>query len=190
MTTQNTATKAPKAAKAPTLKLLTDAASLTAAINSIAKRGAILDRDIWAAGVSCLMHIEQHSDTTLLNDLVNALPKGARKQAFVEWALAYGKVRLLDRDNEADKDKIAKGQVFRLDRTKETDQVSAMANAWYDFKPEPDLLTSFDVHKAVAQLVKRVTKASREGAELEGIADAMKQLEALKQQLSTAMESL
>ena len=185
MTTQKTT-----APKATTLKLLTNVADLTAAINSIAKRGAILDRDIWAAGVSCLMHIEQHSDTTLLNDLVNALPKGTRKQAFVEWALAYGKVRLLDRANEADQDKILKGQVFRLDRTKDTDQVSAMANAWYDFKPEPDLLTSFDVHKAVAQLVKRVTKATREGAELEGIADAMKQLEALKQQLSTAMESL
>ena len=184
MTTQKTT--APKTA----LKLLTDAASLTAAINSIAKRGAILDRDIWAAGVSCLMHIEQHSDTTLLNDLVNALPKGTRKQAFVEWALAYGKVRLLDRANEADQDKILKGQVFRLDRTKDTDQVSAMANAWYDFKPEPDLLTSFDVHKAVAQLVKRVTKATKDGATIEGVQDAMQALKALEQQLNTVSEEL
>ena len=187
MTTQTTVkTKAPKS----NLVIINDIKALNEAIKSIGRRGAILDRDIWAAGVSCLLQIAEHSNTTALNDLVNALPKGARKQAFVEWALAYGQVRLLDRANEADQDKIAKGQVFNLDRTKDFDQVSAMANAWYDFKPEPDLLTSFDVHKAVAQLVKRVTKATREGAELEGIADAMKQLEALKQQLNTAMESL
>lgn len=187
MTTQKTVkTAAPKS----NLVIINDIKALNEAIKSIGRRGAILDRDIWAAGVSCLLQIAEHSNTTALNDLVNALPKGTRKQAFVEWALAFGQVRLLDRENEADKDKIAKGQVFRLDRTKETDQVSAMANAWYDFKPEPDLLTSFDVHKAVANLVKRVTKASRDGAELEGIADAMKQLEALKQQLNTAMESL
>ena len=172
------------------MKLITDNAALAKAIKSIATRGQKLDRDIHEVGVSCLAHIAEHSNTTLLNDLVNALPKGARKHAFVEWALAYGSVRTLDRANEADQDKIAKGQVFALDRTKQFDLDGAIANAWYNFKPEPDLLTAFDVNKAVAQLVKRVTKASRDGTTLEGVQDALKQLKALEQQLQTASEVL
>ena len=172
------------------MKLYTDKAALAKAIKSIATRGQKLDHDIHVAGVSCLQHIANHSDTTLLNDLVNALPKGARKHAFVEWALAYGNVSLLDKSLDGDQDKIAKGQVFKLDRSKSFDLEGAIANAWYNFKPEPDLLTAFDVHKAVAQLVKRVTKASRDGVSLEGVQDALKQLKALEQQLTTASEVL
>ncbi|QNO11426.1 hypothetical protein Aristophanes_00002 [Acinetobacter phage Aristophanes] len=172
------------------MKLITDNAALAKAIKSIAVRGQKLDHDIHVAGVSCLAHIAEHSNTTLLNDLVNALPKGARKHAFVEWALAYGSVRTLDRANPADADKIAKGQVFALDRSKAFDLDGAVANAWWNFKPEADLLSAFDVHKAVAQLVKRVTKATKDGATLEGVQDALKQLKALEQQLTTSSEVL
>lgn len=172
------------------MKLLTDNAALAKAIKSIAVRGQKLDHDIHVAGVSCLAHIVEHSNTTLLNDLVNALPKGARKHAFIEWALAYGTVSLLDKSLDGDKDKIAKGQVFKLDRSKSFDQEQAIANAWWNFKPEADLLTAFDVHRAVAQLVKRVSKATKDGATLEGVQDALKQLKALEQQLNTVSEVL
>ena len=172
------------------MKLFTDNAALAKAIKSIAVRGQKLDHDIHVAGVSCLAHIAEHSNTTLLNDLVNALPKGARKHAFVEWALAYGNVSLLDKSLDGDKDKIDKGQVFKLDRSKEYNQEQAIANAWYNFKPEADLLTAFDVHKAVAQLVKRVSKASKDGATLEGVQDALKALRALEQTLETTSETL
>ena len=172
------------------MKLFTDNAALAKAIKSIAVRGQKLDHDIHVAGVSCLAHIAEHSNTTLLNDLVNALPKGARKHAFVEWALAYGNVSLLDKSLDGDQDKIAKGQVFKLDRSKEYNQEQAIADAWYNFKPEADLLTAFDVHKAVAQLVKRVSKASKDGATLEGVQDALKALRALEQTLETESEVL
>ena len=172
------------------MKLFTDNAALAKAIKSIAVRGQKLDHDIHVAGVSCLAHIAEHSNTTLLNDLVNALPKGARKHAFVEWALAYGNVSLLDKSLDGDKDKIDKGQVFKLDRSKDYNQEQAIANAWYNFKPEADLLTAFDVHKAVAQLVKRVSKASKDGATLEGVQDALKALRALEQTLETTSEVL
>lgn len=172
------------------MKLFTDNAALAKAIKSIAVRGQKLDHDIHVAGVSCLAHIVAHSDTTLLNDLVNALPKGARKHAFVEWALAYGTVSLLDKSLDGDKDKIERGQVFKLDRSKSFDQEQAIANAWWNFKPEADLLTAFDVHKAVAQLVKRVGKASKDGASLENVQDALKALKALEQQLTTEATEL
>ena len=172
------------------MKLITDNAALAKAIKSIAVRGQKLDHDIHVAGTSCLQHIAEHSNTTLLNDLVAALPKGARKQAFVEWALAYGSVRTLDRANPADADRIAKGQVFALDRSKQFDLDGAIENAWFNFKPEADLLTAFDVYKAVSQLVKRVTKATKDGADLQGVQDALKQLKALEQQLNTVSETL
>lgn len=69
------------------MKLVTDSAVLAKAIKSIAVRGQKLDHDIHVAGTSCLQHIANHSDTTLLNDLVDALPKGARKHAFNEYEL-------------------------------------------------------------------------------------------------------
>ena len=172
------------------MKLLTDVKSINAAIASIERRGKILDHDIHVAGVSCLKHAAEHGDTTLLDKLVNAMPKGSRKSAFCEWALAFGNVRMLDRSNEADKDAIAKDRLFAKDKSKEYNEVEAIAKKWYDFKPEPDLLTTFDVQKAVAQLVKRATNATKEGATLEGVDEALKSLEALKQLLSTQTETL
>lgn len=167
------------------MKLITDNAALAKAIKSIAVRGQKLDHDIHVAGVSCLQHIADHSNTTLLNNLVNALPKGARKHAFVEWVLQYGSVRTLDRTNEADQDKIAKGQVFALDRSKQFDLEGAIANAWYNFKPEADLLTAFDAAKMVAAMMRKYNNAVKQGAKIEGGDAALTSLKALMQSLET-----
>lgn len=173
-----------------TIKTL-DAAALAKLINSIKRRGELLDNDIQKAGVSCLMQVTLYGNTTYVNDLVNALPQGARKHAFVEWCLAHGQVSTLDKTNDADKAKLEKGLVFKLDKSKpETDPVAAFASKWWTFKPEKPLAEAFDVHKAVAQLVKRVAKASKQGAELQGVQDALKQLKALEQTLATTQETL
>lgn len=172
------------------MKLHTSVKEINTAIESIARRGKILDHDIHRAGVSCIKHAAEHGDTTLLDKLVLAMPQGSRKHAFMEWALAYGNVRALDRGNDADKAAIEQGRIFAKDKSKEYDEAGAIANAWYNFKPEPDLLTAFDVHKAVAQLVKRVSKATKDGTALENIDDALKALESLKQSLSTQTETL
>lgn len=172
------------------MKLHTSVKEINTAIESIARRGKILDHDIHRAGVSCLKHAAEHGDTTLLDKLVLAMPQGSRKHAFMEWALAYGNVRALDRGNDADKAAIEQGRIFAKDKAKQYDEAGAIANAWYNFKPEPDLLTTFDVQKAVAQLIKRATNATKEGATLEGVDEALKSLEALKQLLSTQTETL
>lgn len=158
------------------MKYLILASEVATLIASIKTRGQELDHDIHVAGVSCLAQIRDHSNTTLLNNLVNALPKGARKTAFVEWALKFGSVRLLVKGDEADADAIAKGQTFKLKRDKDTDLDGAIANAWYNFKPEPDVLDVFDLNKAFNRLQKQYSKAVKQGASIEGVDEARKQL--------------
>lgn len=165
------------------MKYSTDVAVLNKEIKSIAVRGAKLDHDIHRAGVGCLAHLAEHNNCAVLNNLVNALPKGTRKGAFVEWALAYGKVRVLDKGNDADAVRIERGEVFALDKSKQFMLDDAIANAWYNFKPEKDVLESFDVQKAVQQLMRRVAKAQKDGATLEGVNDALASLQSFTHDL-------
>lgn len=172
------------------MKLLLNVQEINKAIESIANRGKKLDHDIHVAGVSVLKHVAEHGDTTLLDKLVNAMPKGARKGAFCEWALAFGNVRMLDRSNEADKLAIEQGRLFAKDKTKEYNEVEAMAKAWYDFKPEPDLLTTFDAAQAVKSLLKKYKTALDNGAEIKGGDVAMQQLKSFMQTLTTMDEQV
>lgn len=171
--------------------LTTDIKALTKNIELVAKRADSLQNDIQTVAVSCLKVIEAHSNMTPLNDLIDKLPQGVRKSALVEWALAYGNVRLLERGNPLDEDKIAKGQTFALERNKlDFNEIDAMANKWWTFKPEKDLLESFDLAKFTAQLIKRYNKAQKDGATIEGLADARTNLMALLQSVDTLEEKL
>lgn len=172
------------------MKLHTDLKAIKAAIASISRRGKILDHDIHVAGVSCLKHHSLHHDTTVLDQLVQAMPKGSRKSVFCEWAVTYGAVRLLDRANPADADRIAKGQLFVGDRTKTFNEVEAIAVKWYDVKPEPDLLTTWDAAKAAAAFLKQIQKAEKSGAVIEGAGEAMKLLRSAVQKFDTLSETL
>lgn len=171
--------------------LTTDVKTLTKHIELVAKRADSLQNDIQTVAVSCLKVIAEHGNTMPLNDLVSKLPQGIRKSALVEWALAHGQVRLLERGNALDEDKIAKGQTFAYQRDKlEFNEIDAMASKWWTFKPEKDLLDSFDLAKFTAQLIKRYNKAQKDGATIEGLADARTNLVALLQSVDTLEEKL
>lgn len=172
------------------MKLLVSVEEINKAIASIQRRGKQLDLDIQQVGVSCLAHVNEHGDTTILDKLVNAMPKGARKSAFCEWALAYGNIRMLERSNERDADAIALGRLFAKDKSKDFNLQGALDNMWFDFKPEKDLLDTFDAGKMVALMVKKFTQATRSGAKIEGTSEAEKQLLALAQMLRTQNEKL
>lgn len=97
--------KAPKAAEAPSAAKLSIATTASKAdieklIVSIGKRGAKLDTDIHSAGCASLNHAGMHNDPTLLNRLVCAMPKAARRNALVTWALKFGNVMLNDGANK------------------------------------------------------------------------------------------
>lgn len=170
------------------MKILTTVADIQKAIASIAKRGKQLDMDIHVAGVSCLRHASECGDTTVLDSLVNAMPKGSRKQAFCEWALAFGQVRMLDRSVKKDAEAIKQGRMFALDRERTYDEEGAIARSWTEFKPEPDLLTTFDLGGAVAALTKKYQKAANNGATIEGREEAIKYMEAMLSNMKQGME--
>lgn len=150
--------------------LIVGNALIAKAIASIANRGAKLDADIQLAGVSVLAHIEQHGDITLLNQLYQALAKGARKNAFAEWAMACGKVVLNEGPNRKD-------VPFLYSKDKATMLDLAWEKPWFEYKPEPDLITVFDVQAAVAKIIKQVASARKANPDVEIKGEAL--LEAL-----------
>lgn len=172
------------------MKLLTTTVEINKAIESIAKRGQKLDADIHVAGVSVLKHVAEHGDTTLLDKLVLAMPKGSRKSAFCEWALAFGNVRMLDRSDSADAAAIEQGRLFAKDKTKQFDEVGAIAKKWYEFKPEPDLLQSFDAAAEVKRMMSRYTKAVKSNGDVVVTPESIAAMESLLQSLRTQMETM
>lgn len=174
-------TKATKTAAA----LIVGAAAIQKAITSIATRGAKLDADIQHAGLSVLAHIQAHGDYTLAERLVTAMPKGARKLALVEWMLAFGQVRKLEKgatDNAA----IAEGHIFAYDKARKTNMEGAAAMPWTEFKKEADVLTAFDAQAAVAAVLKRLSAASKGGLTIEHREEALTEARALVLALTDA----
>lgn len=161
-----------------------NAAQINKAIVSIAARGKKLDADIQSAGLAIINHVQEHGDTTLADKLVNALPKGSRKLALVEWLLAFSKMRLLDKANPEDAARIATGAYFAFDKTKTTNLEAATEKPWFDFKPEAPILTAFDAQAAVQSVLTKLTRAVAGGLEIENRAHAIeaarKVLEALE----------
>lgn len=89
----------PAAAPAPmklSIALGASAKDIEKVIVSIAGRGKKLDQDMHSAACASLHHVTLHGDPTLLNRLVLALPKAARRNALVLWATKFGMVALND----------------------------------------------------------------------------------------------
>lgn len=165
-----------------------NAAEINKAIASIANRGKKLDADIQATGLSVIHHTEEHGDSTLADKLVNALPKGSRKLALVEWMLAFSKLRLLDKANQDDAPRVAAGAFFAYDKSKRTDIESAAQKPWYEFKPEAHVLTAFDAQAAVQGVLTKLTNAIAKGIEIEHRAHALEAAQKLVAALSGAEE--
>lgn len=147
MEPENTMTKNNTTPVKSTMKLIAGTEAINKAIDSIASRGKKLDRDIHIAAVSCMAHHAEHGDVTLINRLVDNMPKGSRVNALREYIMAYGKVQW-DAENNC----------FKHDREGTFDREGAIENAWTEFKPEPTY-KPFDAVKAISQIVKRVQDA-------------------------------
>jgi hypothetical protein len=159
------------------MQIIKAAADIKKAIASIANRGAKLDGDIHKAGVSVLAHASEHGDSTLADALVNAMPKGGRKLALVEWMLAHGQLAKLD--PKADKEAIAAGRIFKLDRTRTLNLEGAIETSWVEFKKEAPVHTAFDAQAAVKAVLARLKAANAKGLTVEHKAEALAEAQAL-----------
>lgn len=148
------------------------AKAINQAIDAIEVRGKQLDEAIQMTGLSILHHIEVCGDYTIFGRLFNALPKGARKNALVEWACTFGKVQV-----NTDK-ATAKTHPFLFNKFGTTDLAGAAAKPWYAFKPEKDVADEFNLYAALAHLRKQIDRAETKGQVVIGgeLLDGFKQL--------------
>ena len=128
-------------------KLITGKENLKAAFTSIKTRGAKLDKDIWIASVSAMAHHNEHGDVSLVNELVDSMPKGSRVNALREFILAFGKVTF-DEEN----------QIFMHNKEGVFNLEGSMECSWTDFKPEQPY-QPIDALALIKALAKKVSNA-------------------------------
>jgi hypothetical protein len=131
--------------------LISGAANIKAAIDSIERRGKKYDHDVQIAALSAMQHHAEHGDVTLINRLVAAMPKGSRVNALREFIETFGAVRF---DAESKTFLHTKGKECRLD--------AAMQIMWHEFKPEPAYQPIVDPFKRFDQLVSQFERDMKE----------------------------
>lgn len=135
-----------------TFNLISGAAEINKAIDSIATRGSRLRTDIHKAAVSCLAHIEAHGDVTVLSKLDAALPQGSNIKRMRLWAEAHGKV-FFDEDTKE----------YRFSKKSETSVENAMETHPFDFNKEVEKTeTVFDL---TAEIIKLAERAQKKGVD-------------------------
>jgi hypothetical protein len=111
----------------PAFTIISGAAAIGVAIASITNRGKKLDKDIQIAALSAMAHHvgAGSGDTTLINRLVTAMPKGSRVNALRDFISVFGAVEY-NQDTKVFDHK--KGAKFDLE--------GAMAIMWTEYSPE------------------------------------------------------
>jgi hypothetical protein len=158
--------------------IILEESKLSAAIGSIARRGANLDRDIWITGASILAHAKRHGDFSNFARLLNALPQGSRVNALVGWAQEFVPLAA-SRDS---KTKIWKCSINKKsedfvspDRSDWLSELS-LESPWWDWKKAP-VTVEFDLTALIA-LLDKVEK--RQNATPGAVEGAMVALAAIK----------
>lgn len=160
--------------------LLVGATAINKAIASIKNRGEKLDASIQLTGLSVIAHVDAHHDTTVADSLVNAMPKGGRRLALVEWLLANAKLRKLDGKDKADAERMRTGAHFGFDKARNTDMQGAEEKPWYEHKKEAPVATAFDAQAAVRKLIDRLKAGGEVQHKAEALAEARMLVELLE----------
>ena len=124
--------------------------ALNRAIDALGKSNQAVEATIQQLGLACMAHCEQHGDTMPMNRLINVLRR-TQFQAFMEWALAYGKFsKNFDKATKA-------SQPVSYDKTKTTDIEAATAKEWHMFADDKAkaIAKAFDFQAAMMQLLKK-----------------------------------
>lgn len=143
------------------MKLL-NKADIQKAIDSIAKRGKVLDNDIHIAACSAIALRNESGDTAWINRLYLALSAGTRKQALTSWMLVYGGVIA----NDGSKGTSKTEQPFLHTKDKPVRLDEGIADPWFDHKPDPAPDQVFDVMVLVQAVLKKAKSAQGKGTEM------------------------
>ena len=149
-----------------------DIKQLNSKIKLIRTNGAKLDALIQEAAIGCIEHAAAHGDVRPANQLWEAMPNGARRNALGMYLCQYGAIRVnTGKDKEQSR--------FKYKKDFETDLAAARAVMWYSFKPEKDLAEEFNLSAKLHGLLKAYTKALSDGQAIKATPDEIQVLESL-----------
>lgn len=133
-------------------------------IRLIQDAGIKLDARIHETGVSILNHAADHGDWTPIQRLYDALPKSARRGAFVKWVKDFSPLNFDDKTQKWAKSGKNTSRVYDVD--------GANKNPFWDYTKE--IVGTLDVDKLlvlpvmVSQAIARLEKAEENGQEIKG----------------------
>lgn len=149
-----------------------DIKQLSSKIKLIKSNGAKLDALIQEAALGCIEHAAEHGDVRPANQLWDAMPNGARRNALGMYLVQYGAIRI---NTGKDKEQAR----FKFQKDFETDITAARAVMWYSFKPEKDLAEEFNLSGKLQYLLKAYTKAVSDGQSIKATPDEIQLLKSL-----------
>ena len=149
-----------------------DIKQLNSKIKLIRTNGAKLDALIQEAALGCIEHAAAHGDVRPANQLWEAMPQGARRNALGLYLCQYGAVRV---NTGKDKEQAR----FKFKKDFETDVTAASAVMWYSFKPEKDLAEEFNLSGKLQSLLKAYNKALSDGQSIKASPDEIQVLKSL-----------
>ena len=133
------------------MKLLTGKTAIMAGIVAVAASGKKWESDVQVLAMSTMTHSVKHREVSLMNALVEALPKGARTKALVGYFDKFGPATY---DVNEDSPTYKK---FVFDKDKKADLAKAAETTWSTFKKETPY-QPIDVCHLLGLLVARVEK--------------------------------
>lgn len=132
-------------------------------IRLIKNAADLMDERIHETGVSILAHANEHGDWTATQSLYEALPKSARREAFVKWITDHSPLKF---------DKELKRFIKPKKSKRGYDVDGANAQPFWDYTkevaPKLDLNKLLVLETLIDQAVSRVEKAQERGIEITG----------------------
>lgn len=127
---------------------------LNKAILAITKAGKALDNNIQIAATSALWHLSKHGDVGFVNRLYLGVSKGVRKAALTSWMLAHGSLVANTEQSKTEKP-------FNYTKDKTTNVEAAMADPWFNHKPDAAPDEVYDLQKAINVIIAKASKAKQ-----------------------------
>ena len=133
-----------------------EAAAIKKQLKSITVRGKAWQEDVQICAVNIINHVSIHHETSLINQLLEAMPKGARLNAITAFFDKYAKAVYNDETKAFDP---VRDEEYELPEDVEF---------WYDLKPEPEY-KPFDLNAKVIALIKQAEKVAKKANEQDTI---------------------
>ena len=135
------------------MKLITGKSKIMAAIALVASSGKKWENDVQVLAMSTMAHSAKHRECSLMNSLVDAMPKGGRANALRAYFDKFSCGTYVE----------AQGKTpahFSFDKDKKHDHKGAAETTWSTFKPETPY-QPIDICRQLELLLNRVEKDTK-----------------------------